>query len=310
MSADDEFRVLEEEAAARGLLASLPEVRRIALESPDPAASQRHGEAGGGRISLLAWSPPPARVLLLHGAALNAHTWDATLLHWGVPALAVDLPGHGESSWRADGDYSAATNASTLGPVVDSLVDSGRLAPGFVLVGQSLGGLTAVHLAGSRTDIARVVLVDVVPLPASAASFVESFLSGPSDFASREEIVRRALSFGLGGEVGALGRAVTLNTRVRPDGRVEWKHHLARLGAGALGLRDPEHQWDLLAGVAAPVDLVVGSRGILSTAELSRFAEVRPGGGLVTLDAGHNVQEDAPAELATELARLTGLPWR
>ncbi|MGO3796297.1 MAG: alpha/beta fold hydrolase [Pauljensenia sp.] len=311
MTTDDEFRILEVEASARGLLAELPEVRRIDLEAPypraEPPAPRLPGESDQGRISLLAWGGAPARILLLHGAALNAHTWDATLLHWGVPALAVDLPGHGESSWRADGDYSAATNAAALGTLIDSLVEDGLLAPGFVLVGQSLGGLTSLYLANGREEVAHVVLVDVVPLPISAASVVETFLAGPSDFASREEVVQRALAFGLGGDEGSLRRAVTLNTRTRPDGRVEWKHHLARLGARALGLRDPREQWGVLAGVEAPFDLVVGDRGILSATELSRFAEVRPRGRVVTLEAGHNVQEDAPAELAATLARLTGV---
>ncbi|EUA56570.1 hydrolase domain protein [Mycobacterium xenopi 4042] len=39
----------------------------------------------------------------------------------GEPALAVDLPGHGRSAWRDDGDYSPRRNAATLMPVLREL---------------------------------------------------------------------------------------------------------------------------------------------------------------------------------------------
>ena len=39
----------------------------------------------------------------------------------GEPALAVDLPGHGHSGWREDGDYSPQNNAAALAPVLRDL---------------------------------------------------------------------------------------------------------------------------------------------------------------------------------------------
>ncbi len=38
-------------------------------------------------------------------AGRTAHTWDTVVLGVGAPALAIDLPGHGRSAWREDGDY-------------------------------------------------------------------------------------------------------------------------------------------------------------------------------------------------------------
>ena len=43
------------------------------------------------------WTP---QVLLIHGWAQNAHTWDTVALALGRPLLAVDLPGHGHSGGR------------------------------------------------------------------------------------------------------------------------------------------------------------------------------------------------------------------
>ena len=54
-----------------------------------------------------------AAVVFLHGGGQNAHTWDTVIVGLGEPALAVDLPGHGRSAWRDDGDYGPMHNAET-----------------------------------------------------------------------------------------------------------------------------------------------------------------------------------------------------
>jgi pimeloyl-ACP methyl ester carboxylesterase len=59
----------------------------------------------GRLLSLLAWGEQPAEIVFVHGGAQNAHTWDTVVLALGRSAIAVDLPGHGHSSWRNDGAY-------------------------------------------------------------------------------------------------------------------------------------------------------------------------------------------------------------
>lgn len=159
-------------------------------------------------ISALRWGHAPASVVLLHGAALNAHTWDGTLLRWSAtePArgfLALDLPGHGDSPWRSDADYSPATMAGVIVDALAASADRGLLADDVVLIGHSLGGLTGIELTSRGVSLRRLVLVDILPLPPEVAGTVASFLDGPSSFASRAEIVERALAFWLGG--GAAG---------------------------------------------------------------------------------------------------------
>ena len=64
-------------------------------------------------------------MVLVHGGAQNAHTWDTVALALrphGV--LAVDLPGHGRSSWRADQAYDPVSNAEDLAEAFpDGLVE-------------------------------------------------------------------------------------------------------------------------------------------------------------------------------------------
>src|SRR5690606_34891630 len=176
-------------------------------------------------------------VTYLHGAGLNAHTWDTTALLLGEPALAIDLAGHGDSSWRADADYSPRVLAADVAAALDAWTAQPQ-----VLVGHSLGGLTATALAASRPDLIRaVIIVDITPgIDTSAAPRVlREFYSGATHFASRDEVVERALAFGFGGARTDTERGVFFNTRVRPDGRVEWKHHFAHLAGQTLDAHAP-----------------------------------------------------------------------
>lgn len=322
MDVHDEIELIRAESADRHIGAPLPPVTRIwRLDGRGPwtgtpvprRAPQADGGTRGSGLSALAWGEGAAGVLLLHGAALNAHTWDATLLEWGVPALALDLPGHGESDWSREGDYSPAALADRIDPALDAAVSQGLLAPGFALVGHSLGGLTALELVGRRADVGRVVLVVLVdilpPFPPRAGdgpSAVDDFLSGPTSFASREEVVRRALAFGLGGQPGAVARAVCLNTRHRPDGAVVWKHHLALLGSRALGLPSAAHLWDGLADLAVPLSLIAARNGLASPEGVARLRSLLPGARIDWVPTGHNVQEEDATLLAGLLADLTG----
>ncbi|BFM24130.1 alpha/beta fold hydrolase [Microbacterium sp. che218] len=295
----DEFSFLPAQAADLGR--EVAAVERVDLTLADDR-----------RLSALRWGDADPVVTLLHGAGLNAHTWDTTLLHLGVPALALDLPGHGDSSWRDD----AAYVARVLAPDVIAALEAWTSGPQ-VLVGHSLGGLTAAAVAAARPDlVSRLVIVDITPGvdPSAGPAQIRAFFAGPTDWASRDELVERALSFGLGGSREAAARGVFLNSRVRPDGRVEWKHHFAHLAAAAVNAgADPSTPdavravlastgWDDLEAVRAPVTLVRGERGFVTAPDAEDFARRVPGASVATLSTGHNAQEEDPAGLA-ELLR-------
>jgi pimeloyl-ACP methyl ester carboxylesterase len=290
----DELGDLAAEAAEFGLPTDdLPAVARRSLDLAD-----------GATLSALVWGDASPQVALLHGGGLNAHTWNATIMAGGWSALALDLPGHGDSSWHADVDYGPERLA---GPVVAALE---TWAPSTdVLVGQSLGGLAAIAVAAARPDLVRrLVVIDVSPgLVVGGGNQVRDFLAGPTDFASRDEIVERALSFGFGPTRAAVERGVLRNTRVRDDGRVVFKHHLANLdGAPAFATPDFSTLWPAYESIAAPVLLVRGERGFLSDeleAELVRRAR---DGRSITIASGHNVQEEAPVALADAISAFIG----
>ncbi len=298
----DEFSFLPEQATELGLTDPLPAVRRLVMTLPD-----------GRKLSALRYGDAPPQVTLLHGAGLHAHTWDTTVLALGLPALALDLPGHGDSSWRTDADYTARTLAPDVVRALEAWTDGPQ-----VLVGHSLGGLTAAAVAAAAPDRVRsLVIVDITPGvdPDAGPSQVRAFFAGPTDWADRAELVERALSFGLGGSRRAAERGVFLNSRVRPDGRVEWKHHFAHLAAAAAntGAAAPARAvggvlsatgWEDLAAVTAPITLIRGDRGYVTDADAAVFTDRLPAAQVVEVPAHHNVHEELPARLAA-LIRAT-----
>jgi len=283
-----EFRYLPAQAERFGT--DVPAVQRIALDLPD-----------GRSLSALRFGDAAPEVTLLHGAGLNAHTWDTVMLLLGRPALVIDLAGHGDSSWRTDADYSPASLAADVATAMTEWTTAPQ-----VLVGHSLGGLTAAAVAARHPELIReLVLVDVVPgLDTDAAPSVLRDFYTVTDFASRDDAVARAESFGFGGTREDTERGVFFNTRVREDGRVEWKHHFAQIIGHAFDAlnranRTVADPWADLTAVTAPVTLVRGTRGFLQDDDVAEFTRRLPTATVVTVEAGHNVQETDPASLAS-----------
>jgi pimeloyl-ACP methyl ester carboxylesterase len=148
----DEFAFLEQYARHEGLAwTGRPPVERR-------AAPLRGGEPEQV-ISALVWGDGEPEIVLLHGGGQNAHTWDSVALALGCPLVAFDLPGHGHSSWRTDADYRPSTNGSAIAEAMSQLAPRADL-----VVGMSLGGMTAISLAANYPHLVpRLVVVDVTP---------------------------------------------------------------------------------------------------------------------------------------------------
>lgn len=287
----DEFSFLADDARDQG--GAVPAASRVQLELP-----------GGPILSALRYGSGSPQAVFLHGAGLNAHTWDRTVIDLDAPALALDLPGHGDSSWRADADYTP----ESLAPDVIRAIEKWTSAP-VTLVGQSLGGLTAAYVASARPDlVSEVVLVDIVPGIGSGGPSQLAAFYARLEFESVDDVLDHAQAFGLGGARDKALRGVLLNTRTRSDGVVEWKHHLAHVLSDETdtpGLRDHhDADWDALRRVDQPITLVAGSRGYLGDDDISAFREARPDARIVTVDATHNVQETGHRDIA-QIVRST-----
>src|ERR1044071_3880420 len=100
-------------------------------------------------------------VVLLHGVAGHARTWDdeGAALSPRYRVLALDQRGHGDSDPPHDTDYTVASLAGDLAAFADAL----QLST-FSLVGLSLGGRVAIQYAGTHpTRVSRLVIIDIGP---------------------------------------------------------------------------------------------------------------------------------------------------
>lgn len=297
MSGYDETALLHENAEEAGL----------AWRGPPPLR-RRDVAVGEDRVvSALRWQDDPPELVLLHGRGQNAHTWDTVALALGRPLLAVDLPGHGHSSWRADADYRPASMADDVASVWRQLAPDAS-----VLVGMSLGGLTAIAVTDRHPGLAeRLALVDITPgFGRSGASPVESFLAGPESYGSFDELLERTVAFNPTRSVSSLRRGLYHNARQREDGRWVWRHHVGHPSGRTPPDGDREaartQLWDGLSRFPGPLLLVRGANSpVVGQAEADELAHRRPDAQLVVVpDAGHSIQGDQPVALARHLARF------
>lgn len=277
----DEFTYLPENAEQAGVSGPLPAVSRV----------QR------GDISALRWGADPVRVVFLHGGGQNAHTWDTVILGLGVPALAVDLPGHGRSAWRDDGDYGPKLNAAAIEPVIRELAPAADL-----VVGMSLGGLTAMRLAVTASDLVpRLVMVDVTPSAperheqmTQAQMGAVALVQGDRSFPSFEAMVEITVAASPNRSPESLRRGVFHNSKELDDGTWTWRYDTFRKGEGFEGL------WDDALLLQTPTTLVRGANSFfVNDDDAERFAREAPGFQrvIVVPDSGHSVQGDQPRAL-------------
>jgi pimeloyl-ACP methyl ester carboxylesterase len=282
----DEFGLFSENASEYGLpYLGPPAVRRVDVEvSP------------GRKVSSLVWGTSPPELVLVHGGAQNAHTWDTMALALGRPLLAIDLPGHGHSDGGRDGSLSVAGNGEDLATVIAAL------APDAVgVVGMSLGGLSSIALAAHAPDLVRaLVLVDVTPgVNPEKSAPITAFVDGPASFANFDELLARTIEHNPTRTVSSLRRGILHNAEQREDGSWVWRYARFRLGEG--GRPEFGDLWGAVSDLTMPIMLVRGlAWSVVDDADVAELLRRQPTAKVVNVEgAGHSIQGDRPLELAS-----------
>ena len=284
----DEFALFRENADEFGLpWTGPPIVRRVATALGD-----------GRKLSALVWGDRAPDLVLLHGGAQNAHTWDTVALALDRPLVCIDLPGHGHSDAPADGSTNVMRNARDVAVAVRALAPQAK-----AVVGMSLGGMTLLALADQFPDLVRkAVLVDVTPgIDHGKARAITAFVNGPESFASFDELLARTIEHNPTRSVSSLRRGILHNALQRSDGSWVWRY---RRFAEADRHRDFPHFVDLWGAVdrlRVPLLLVRGMRpqSVVDDADEAELLRRSPSVRIEHVqEAGHSVQGDAPVELA------------
>jgi pimeloyl-ACP methyl ester carboxylesterase len=254
-------------------------------------------DVGGLRVAVQGEGPADGRpVLLLHGGGQTRFAWGGTqreLGRRGYRAIAVDLRGHGDSDWAPDGDYSPASIAGDLLRLIRWT--GGRP----VLVGASLGGLSALIAAGENPELACsvLVLVDVTPrVNLAGARRVLAFMrSHPDGFGSLDEAADAVAAYLPHRPRPGVTTGLRRNLRPNGRGRLRWHWDPA-----LVEFPDPDRPIPtdrLLAAarrVRVPTLLVRGALSdVVTDATAAELREVLRDAECVTVSsAGHMVAGD------------------
>ncbi|WP_203754598.1 alpha/beta fold hydrolase [Catellatospora bangladeshensis] len=226
-------------------------------------------------------------ILLLHGLTDHAGTWASTaawLTAYGR-VVGYDARGHGRSG-RPDGPYHRDAFVGDAAAVIERL----GLGPALV-IGHSMGGLTAWQLAGRRPELVRgIVIGDMSPVtPADGLRRWRDWLDGwPVPFASLDEV--RAY---FGADRPALGDAFAEVMWRSPDG---WRPlaQRAHVLAAAEHWQARDHRPEL-ALVRCPALVVAGGRSDEPPAAQREGAALIPGAHFALLPgSGHVLHREDP----------------
>lgn len=279
--------------------AAMPEDRRITV--------------GAQALRYLDWGNPAAPPLVcVHGYTSSAEAFSGFARHFRdrFRILALDVRGHGESAWSAEGAYHYTDQAADLAGFVDRLgLDR------FVLLGTSMGGLIAMTYAMAHGGRLRALLLnDVGPEVEQGSLRITQTVGGrPESFESLEAAMayRRENSPIVAARGPDDQRELALGVlRQQADGRWGWKMDPAYIRQRVE--RGPPVRpdlWPTLGGLDCPALVIWGTASdVLSAAQAQRMVRTLPRGALLEVPGVvHAPSLVEPASLAGLERFLGGL---
>lgn len=260
----------------------------------------------GNRLAYSAFGPVDGRpVLFFHGGGQTRHAWGRAgrvMGEQGWRAWVVDLRGHGDSDW-VPGHYQTEDFAADA----LAIIAAQRQKP--VIVGASMGGITALQANAAGEVSAALVLVDITPRanPDGVARILNFMMAHTEGFASLEEAAAAVAAYqpqrGQRSDTSGLKK----NLRLHDNGRWYW-HWDPSMLQGFLERRqeldDAEHQaedharterlYRAAERLTQPVLLVRGSHSdVVSLENIAEFKQRIPHAQVVDVrGAGHMVAGD------------------
>ena len=246
-------------------------------------------------------------VILLHGGGQTRHAWGDTgkkLAEAGYHSVALDLRGHGDSEWHADGDYSIRAYKDDLVSIINEIGKPARL------VGASLGGMASLVLAGDEINsdlCTALIMVDIgiYPDPVGSDRIVSFMLSGEKGFDSLENVAKSISDYLPHRKKPKDLEGLKKNLRLKSDGRYYW-HWDPRFIRRRPGSRDRRYfdlQLKAAEKVTIPTLLIRGALSdvvtmedvdyFLSVISHAKFVEIEKAAHMIAGDRNDIFAEEA-----------------
>jgi pimeloyl-ACP methyl ester carboxylesterase len=287
----DEFSLFHENIEEWGLDVEVPSVQRFFVAVD-----------GLRQLSGLRWGTDDPQMVLIHGGAQNAHTFDTLALALARPLIALDLPGHGHSDPSPYAPSAISSHADDLARAIEQLTETP-----LPLVGMSLGGLCSILVAARRPDlVSSLVLIDITPgVNSEKARHITDFVNGPRTFQNFDELLARTVEHNPTRSLASLRRGILHNAVQTPDGSWVWRHQ--QHAPSTLAAPETGDLWDQLGALTMPVALVRGmaAGSVVDDDDETEVLARLPNASIIHVEgAGHSIQGDQPVILASLLEEL------
>lgn len=208
---------------------------------------------GGPTLSYSEWGRPDgAVVLMLHGLESSGASWEHVGRAIGdrFRVIAPDARGHGDSEWTRE--YSLELMRDDVVRLMGAL---GVL--GAIVVGHSMGALTAYLLAATHPELVRLLVLEEMPPPDPARP------------------------------------PMPLPRQPEPDAEYDWH---AVIAVRRWRNNPPPDWWDLAGRIPAKTLVVGGAHSHLDQGRMQELAKRIPHASFSSVDLDHSLHLDRPSE--------------
>lgn len=256
----------------------------------------------GIKLHYLDWGnagKPP--LILLHGIARVANAFDHLAPHFTIDyhVITVDMRGHGDSGWHADGAYLVEDYTSDIEALIEQLG-----LRNLVLWGASTGGRVVQMIAGRHPDwVSSVVVEDVGPERTAAISNRrgDRMAQEANGWANLDEMLVQVKAENPRTPEPILRNLAQHGSKTRPDGRLVWKRDPAIL-KGFI----PTELWSTVRRIKAPIIYVLGGVSAIVPPETQQELQAAlPQSQIVMMPGlGHYPSDENPQEFLAIVDRF------
>ena len=208
---------------------------------------------GGPTVNYREWGRPDgAVVLLLHGLTASGRSWQnvAPVLGENFRVVAPDARGHGGSQWMRDYSFELMRD-----DVVKFMEQLGILAA--IVMGHSMGALTAYELAATRPELIRLLVLEEMPPPDPA--------NPPEPIPQRRD----------------------------PSASYDWR---AVIAVNRWRNAPPPEWWELASKIQANTLVLGAAESSLRQSRVEELSRRIPNATFATMNCTHDGHEERPSE--------------